>query len=122
MEGCLQAQVQAFIAAWTEGSAAVAYTPQGLARAGSGGQLRNAANAALLAMVHARRSSGFYSIRLACWARSQVADMPNTMPCEPCLQILYQLYRLPPQAWRSTCSQHLPVTTAPELTRQQWVV
>ena len=83
MEGCLQAQVQAFLTAWTEGSAAVAYTPQGLARAGSEGQLRNAANAALLAMVHARHSSGFHSIRLACWARSQVVDMPSTTPCEP---------------------------------------
>ncbi len=83
MEGCLQAQVQALFTAWTEGSAAVAYTPQGLARAGSEGQLRNAANAALLAMVHARRSSGFYSIRLACWARSQVVDMPNTTPVSP---------------------------------------
>ena len=80
MERCLQAQVQAFFTAWTEGSASVAYMPQGLAQAGSEGQLRNAANAALLAMVHARHSSGFYGVRLACWARGQVLDMSNAMP------------------------------------------
>ena len=42
--------------------------------------------------------------------------------CEPFLQLLCQLHRLPPQAWRSTCGQHLPATIPPESTRQQWVV
>ena len=68
----LQAQMQAFFTAWTQGNSSVSYTPQGLALAGSEGYLRNAANAALLALVHARQNSGFGSVRLACWARDQV--------------------------------------------------
>ena len=51
----------------------MAYTPQGLAVAGSEGALRSAANAALLALVHAKHSSGFGAVRLACWARDQVS-------------------------------------------------
>lgn len=75
----LQAQVEAFIAAWTPGGSGVAYTPQGLAAVGSEGVLRNAANAALVALVHARHSSGFGAVRLACWARNQVPlDSPIT--------------------------------------------
>ncbi len=68
----LQNQVEAFITAWTQGGSGVAYTPQGLAVAGTQGVLRNAANAALLALVHARHSSGYGAVRLACWARDQV--------------------------------------------------
>ena len=73
----VQAQVDAFFTAWTQGGSAVAYTPQGLAVAGAEGVLRNAANAALLALVHARHSSGFGALRLACWAREQV---PSWVP------------------------------------------
>ena len=74
-EQCQQAQVDTFFTAWTEGSPSrVSYTPGGLALAGSEGHLRNAANAALLALVHARHSSGFDAVRLACWARNQVSD------------------------------------------------
>lgn len=64
--------MQTFFTSWTQGGPSVAYTPGGLALAGNEGRLRSAANAALLALVHARHSSGFGSVRLACWARGQV--------------------------------------------------
>ena len=75
-QGGLQGQVDAFFVAWTRGGSGVAYTPQGLAVAGSEGGLRNAASAALLALVHARHGSGFGAVRLACWARDQVYPHP----------------------------------------------
>lgn len=54
------------------GDNGVAYTPEGLAFAGSEGQLRNNANAALLGLVYARYSGGGDGILRACWARRQV--------------------------------------------------
>ena len=91
-----QAQADAFLGAWSGYSNGVARTPGGLAyySVANGGSVHSAAaNAALQALVHARRSSGYESIRLACWARSQVPDVAPQCHlqlahiCCPCLLV-----------------------------------
>lgn len=57
------------------GGNGVVYTPGGLAYAGADGQLRNAANAALLALAYARLRNDYRGIQIACWARGQVHDL-----------------------------------------------
>ena len=69
--------MSAFLGAWSGYTGGVAYAPGGLALAGSAGFLSNAANAALIALVHARHSSGYSSVQYACWARLQVL-----LPCD----------------------------------------
>ncbi len=61
-----------FLGAWSGYSGGLAFAPGGLALAGNAGFLSNAANAALIALVHARHSSGYRSVQYACWARLQV--------------------------------------------------
>ena len=119
-ESCPQDQVQAFFTAWTQGSASVAYTPQGLARAGGEGQLRSAANAALLAMVHARHSTGFDGVRLACWARSQVLDMCRALLCRPCSHGSIACLHKHRGHLVASLRQHASASMSPELTRQRW--
>ncbi len=69
--------MDAFLSAWTGGGSGVAITPGGLAYAGGEGQLRNAANAALLALAYARGRHDYRGVQLACWARWQVRACTN---------------------------------------------
>ena len=68
--------MDAFLGAWSGYREGVSRTPGGLAYHGvtnGGSVLSAAANAALQALVHARAGSGYGALRLACWARAQVA-------------------------------------------------
>lgn len=58
-------------------------TANGLALAGSKGQLSNAANAALLGLLYGRYSGGGDGLARACWARRQVAKLSVLASCVP---------------------------------------
>ncbi len=78
-----QAQLDSFFDNWMHGGNGVTLTPNGMALAGSKGQLGNAGNAALLGLVYGRYSGGGDGLLRACWARRQVSHLSVSSPMTP---------------------------------------